>query len=57
LMTLATVIVFPGSGDAQQGLKAIAAREPGRELRDRLGLIAGGLEGRLEVEFGAGHSN
>ena len=40
-----------GAGHAEQRLEAVAALEPCRQLGDRLGLIARGLERSLEVEF------
>jgi hypothetical protein len=43
-------------GDAEQRLEAVASCEAGGQLRNRGGLIAGGLEWRLESELGArGH--
>ena len=41
-----------GSGDAQQRLVAVAALEPGHQAGDGLGLVAGGAEGRNDLEVG-----
>ena len=41
-----------GPGDAEQGLVLVAALEPGGQLGDGLGLVAGGGEGGDDLEAG-----
>jgi len=47
---------LPGAGDAEQCLVAVAARQAGRQLGDRLRLVTSRREWRNEVErhYGCG---
>ena len=53
-MTLAIVIVFPEPVTPSSVWNRSPRSRPARQLRDRPRLVAGGLEGRLEVEFRVG---
>ena len=51
-MVQAMVAVFAAPGDAEKGLVAVAALDPGGERGDRGGLVAGRAQRRDDLEGG-----